>query len=395
MPREMRDSEIKIAPSLVRIKDEKIPIRIVNFSNKPKILKSGMIIGNLQRATIEINAMESSKPERNRYTTMLKDSTHLSEQEKRELENVLLEYNDIMAAHEFDLGDVKIVEHAIITTSDRPITQRAYTAPPKIKDEIKRQVKQLIEEKIVRCSTSPWSSPIVPVKKKDGEIRMCIDYRALNAVTKRDTYPLPKPQEMFDQLGGCKYFTKLDANKGFYQIKIKDEDIEKTAFTTGEGLYEFEKMPFGLTNAPATFQRMMNQALIDTPHALVYMDDIIIKSKTFKQHIKDIKDVLQKLRRAGIKIKPTKCEWARLEIIFLGHKVSGKGLMPDPEIVIKVQEFPVPKNIKEVQSFLGLAGYYRRFQKDYSKIAIPLTNLTKIPKDATKSQIKKEFKWPE
>ena len=256
----MPDPEIEIASCVVRPSDGKVPVRLANFSNKTKRFRTGTVIGKIQKAELEINALNitenDTKPEVKSYTTLLKDNDHLTKQQKLELSKILEEYSDVMATHEFDLGDVRIVEHAIVTTNEKPITQRAYSAPPKIQEEIKRQTKQLLEEKIIRASASPWASPIVPVKKKDGEIRMCIDYRALNAVTKRDTYPLPRPQEMFDKLGGCKYFTKLDANKGFYQIKVKDSDIEKTAFTTGEELYEFIKMPFGLTNAPATFQRI-------------------------------------------------------------------------------------------------------------------------------------------
>jgi len=324
---------------------------------------------------------------------MVLNNTNLTEEEKTELYKVFKEYEDVFATHEFDLGTTDVFEHEIILNNDIPIKQKAYNIPYKLKEEIKRQIKELEKAKVIRSSYSPWTSPVVPVKKKDGEIRMCIDYRKLNSFTKRDTYPLPKPQEMFDKLNGCKYFTKLDANKGFYQIKVKDADIEKIAFSMGDGLYEYVKLPFGLTNAPATYQRLMNKILMDEDHADAYMDDIIIRSKTFPDNLKAIRSVLSRLRSAGIKLKPSKCEWAQSNIIFLGHHLSGEGVMPDPGNTDKVKNFPTPKNVKQVQTFLGLAGYYRRFQKDYAKIALPLTNLTKTTPNTLKDQSKRKFEW--
>jgi hypothetical protein len=191
---------------------------------------------------------------------------------------------------------------------------------------------------------------------------------------------------MLDKLGKSKYFTTLDLASGYWQIEVKEEDREKTAFTTGAGLYEFNVLPFGLTGAPSAFQRTMDYILMDTPHSMVYIDDVIVFSESFAQHLVDLENVFKRIRQANLKLKPQKCAWAKPEVKFLGHVVSNKGIKPDPENTEKVQSFPTPKTVKHIQQFLGLASYYRRFIKDFAKIAEPLHKLLK------KSE---KFRWTE
>src|SRR5688572_17269997 len=233
---------------------------------------------------------------------------------------------------------------------------------------------------IVRKSYSPWASPVVIVGKKGGDKRFCVDYRKLNAVTKVDAYPLPRIDDLLDSLGGANWFSTLDLASGFWQISMQEEDIEKTAFITANGLYEFVVMPFGLNNAPGTFQRLMNWVLQDYlgKFVAVYIDDVIIFTKgTLEQHLDHLKQVFQTLRESILKIKLKKCQFCLPSLSFLGHVVGRGGIQPDPEKIRKIKEFPVPMNVSQLRAALGLFGYYRKFIKDFSCHAKPMTELLK------------------
>ncbi len=231
---------------------------------------------------------------------------------------------------------------------------------------------------IIRPSMSPYSAPVVLVKKKTGELRFCVDYRKLNAATIRDMYPIPRIEDIFDNFFGARYFTTLDLFSGYWQIKMASADVEKTAFTCEAGHFEFLRLPFGLCNAPASFQRLMNFVLKPAEgYALVYLDDIIIYSHDFEDHRKHLRHVCHLLREAGLKIKPGKCEFVKQRIIYLGHIVSPKGISPNPKKIEDVLKYPPPKNVSQLRTFLGLANYYRRFVKNFAQLAHPLTELTK------------------
>ena len=224
------------------------------------------------------------------------------------------------------------------------------------------------------------------MKKKDGGTRFCVDYRQLNSVTKKDTYPLPRIDDLLDQLGKARFFTTLDLAAGYWQIRMAPEAREKTAFATHRGLYEFEVMPFGLTNAPAAFQRLMQQILLplNPKHGVefvnVYIDDVIVFSASLEDHLNHLQQVISKLREAGLKLKPSKCHFARAEVEYLGFLVTPRGLKPTNSHIRAVDEFPVPTSLKELQQFLGLASYYRRFIPKFAQVAHPLHWLTR--KDA-------------
>jgi len=237
----------------------------------------------------------------------------------------------------------------------------------------------MLEAGVIKRSSSPWTSPVVIVPKPDGSKRFCIDYRKLNSYTKKDNHPIPRIDDLLDAFTGAKWFTTLDLAAGYWQIPMKEEDIEKTAFITQDGTYEFTVMPFGLCNAPATFQRMMNLIFEDMlfRNIKVYLDDCNIYSKTFEQHLKDLEEVFIRLRNAGLKLKPTKCHFCHQEIKFLGHIVGVNGIKVDPDKIEKVKNFPQPKNLRELRGFVGLASYYRKFIKDFSNIVRPLTKLFK------------------
>ena len=275
------------------------------------------------------------------------------------------------------MGQTTIVKHHIPTPGGRPFKYQPHRIPHHLKPVMENQIDEMLQNNIISPSASPWSSPIVLVKKKDGSHRFCVDYRGLNAITTKDAYPIPRVDETLDSLGGATYFSTLDLASGYWQVEVREEDKEKTAFTSPQGHFEFQVMPFGLCNAPATFQRLMEYVLagLQWEHCLIYLDDIIVFSSTFEEHIEKLTKVFQRLREGGLKLKPKKCFFAKSSVKYLGHIVSQRGLEPDPEKIKAVTEYPRPQSASALCSFLGLAGYYRRFISGFSSVAAPLFQL--------------------
>ena len=243
---------------------------------------------------------------------------------------------------------------------------------------MKEHLQEMMEAGAIRPSHSPYSSNVVIVRKKDGSIRFCVDFRKLNNKTIKDAYGIPRIEVSLHLLAGSKYFSKLDLRSGYWQVEIKEQDKKKTAFRVGNlGFYEFHRMPFGLCNAPATFQRLMERCMgdLNLRDCLIYLDDVIIFSSTFEEHLDHLEAVFSRLRQNNLKLKASKCEFLRSEVTYLGHVVSEEGIQTDPEKTKVIKNWPVPTTIKEVRAFLGFTGYYRRFIKDYAKIARPLNDL--------------------
>ncbi|KAL0431629.1 UNVERIFIED_CONTAM: Transposon Tf2-12 polyprotein [Sesamum radiatum] len=258
-----------------------------------------------------------------------------------------------------------------------PISIAPYRMAPVELQELKKQLEELLEKGFIQPSISPWGAPVLFVKKKDGSMRLCVDYRQLNRVTVKNKYPLPRIDDLLDQLKGATTFSKIDLRSGYWQLRIAEKDIPKTAFRTRYGHYEFLVMPFGLTNAPAAFMALMNrtfQEYLDR-FVIVFIDDILVYSKNREEHEQHLRIVLQILKEKELYAKLSKCEFWVNQVVFLGHVISGDGVMPDPSKVKAIMEWRVPKNVTEVRSFLGLAGYYRRFVEGFSIIAGPLTKL--------------------
>jgi hypothetical protein len=243
--------------------------------------------------------------------------------------------------------------------------------------EIERLIQDLLKCGVITTSKSPYVAPIVLVRKKDGSFRVCIDYRGLNKITIKNKFPIPFIDELLDELHGAKYFSKLDLRLGYYQIRERLEYVQKTAFQTHKGHYEFKVMSFSLTNAPATFQATMNQLFHPylRKFVLVFFDDILIYSKTWKEHMKHLEHVLSLLEKNQFYAKLSKCSFGKEEVEYLGHVISREGVKVDPEKIKAITEWPKPKNISKLKGFLGLTRYYQRFIKNYAHLTTPLSNL--------------------
>ncbi|KAL1217934.1 RNA-directed DNA polymerase-like protein [Cardamine amara subsp. amara] len=259
-----------------------------------------------------------------------------------------------------------------------PISKAAYRMAPAEMAELKKQLEELLSKGFIRPSTSPWGAPVLFVKKKDGSFRLCIDYRGLNRVTVKNRYPLPRIDELLDQLRGATWFSKIDLASGYHQIPVEEGDIRKTAFRSRYGHYEFVVMPFGLTNASAAFMRLMNsifQEYLDE-FVIIFIDDILVYSKSQEEHEMHLRMVLSKLREQKLFAKLSKCSFWQREIGFLGHIISAEGVSVDLEKVRAISAWPRPRNATEIRSFLALAGYYRRFLKGFASLAKSMTKLT-------------------
>ena len=294
------------------------------------------------------------------------------------LKQMLVKWRHVWDAQEI-VGRTNKWEHRLETGTAQPIALPLRRIAWLERDMIREEVDKMKAQKVVVESDSPWSSPPVLVKKKDGTVRFCIDYRKLNEVTVPDQYPLPRIDDVLDALEHGRYFSVIDLKSGYWQIPMRDSDAAKTAFRTADGLFQFTVMPFGLRNAPATFQRLMDVVFsgLKWQGILVYLDDIIVYSADEERHLLLLEQVLQRLSEAGLKLNPKKTTLVSREVNYLGHVVSADGVRPDPKKIKAVMQLSPPTSVREVRSFLGLAGYYRRFIDGFAAMATPLYSLTK------------------
>ena len=309
---------------------------------------------------------------------------HLSPEQKTSLTELLLQYQDICS----DIPQLcKSASHDILLLPDtKPIRQQYYRVNQEKLKRMKEEVAYLVRNGLATRSSSPWASPCLLVPKPHGKVRLCTDYRKVNLVTVKDSYPLPRIDDILDSVGRAKFLTQIDLLKGYYQIPLSEHAKLISAFTTPFGLFQYERLPFGLCNAPATFQRAVNGILQDLEDTYAYIDDIVVASDTWEEHLLRLQALFSRLRNAGFTINLAKSTFGKSKVKYLGHNIGCGEIVPKEENISAILDYPAPTNRKAIMRFLGMASYYRKFCKNFSAIATPLIELTSP---------KKKFSWTE
>ena len=309
----------------------------------------------------------------------------LTDAQKGQMQALLREYGDILS----DVpGCTQLAEHKIVLNCTDPIRVKPYPLPYNVRQAVEAEVKQMLELKVIEPSVSPYSSPLHLVKKKDGTYRPVVDFRRLNKVTVFDVEPMPNPNEIFSKLCGEKYFSKLDFTKGYWQIPMAEADKLKTCFTCTLGSFQFRRMPFGLVNSGAAYNRMMRRLLTEVNNVDSFVDDVLIHTKSWEQHLETLRIVFERIRQAGLTIKPSKCSFGHPSVNFVGHHVGESSLKVMPDKIEQILKVEKPRTKKQLRSFLGATGYYRAFVPNYAATAVALT-------DATAKSRPNELLWSE
>jgi hypothetical protein len=387
-------TRIEYAECLLNIdKSNRSYIWVLNESNQPIRIRKRMTVGKARNVIGEESKL-TNYPE---ITMAVRDAARkvkeidpsykvdysqcdATPEQVQKLKDLISKYEGQFSKNGYDLGCAKVSPMKIQTTTDIPFKPSIYPIPMSAKEDLQKQIEMMIQSGCIEESDTPWVSPIVMVKKKNGELRPCIDLRKLNEITVPDHFPLPRLSDTLDRVAGKAYLTGLDLNKGFQQLKLDKESSRKCGVITPWGVYQCKTMPFGLRNAPSAFMRMMTKIIKGLEDiCIIYMDDFIVMTEVddYDQHLRDIEKVLQRFKEFNIKANPKKCEFVKRKITFLGHKISKDGIEPDKKNIIKIQEFPVPRNKKEVKRFLGMCSFFRRFIRKYADIASPLVGLTR------------------
>lgn len=378
---------------LVNSDKSSVPLRMYNPQDEPIVLYKGSTVGvvspvdsiieELPNEDIEeqINHVANDSGEitvpEHLQDLWKRGSEHITKAESIKLAELLIKYQHVFSTSDSDIGQTDLTEHDIVTTDQIPIKQPPRRLPKCSEEEVDRQVQDLLAREKITCSSSPWSSPIVLVAKKDGTKRLCVDYRKLNDKTVKDAYVIPVINNMLSNLSGASWFNTFDLSSGYWQVKMSEGAKLKSAFCTRQGLFQWDIMPFGLTNAPGTFQRLMDRVLagLSWKIAMVYLDDIIVIGKSVDECLINMGQVFERLSKAGLKLKPKKCFILQKHVKYLGYIVSDAGIQTDPEKVDKVLQWPEPENISELRSLLGLASYYRRHLPQFATVCKPLYKL--------------------
>ena len=304
-------------------------------------------------------------------------------------ERMLMEHHHIFSLEKNEIGCTDTTEHIIELMDDEPFKERFRRIAPPLLEEVRENLQDMLDGGAIRPSKSPWCNAIILVRKKDGTLRFCIDFRKLNARTKKDAFPLPRMQETMESMVGARFFSSMDLKSGFWQVRMSEQSRQYTAFTVGSlGVYEFLRMPYGLCNAPATFQRLMQNCLgeLNLTYTLVYLDDVIVYSKTEEDHLRRLQAVFERFQEHGLKLKPSKCSFLRKQITFLGHEVSANSMQPGDINLKGIAEMAPPANYTEVRRFLGMTGFFRRFIRNYARIAKPLNDILEGEASKLKSE---------
>ena len=359
-------------------KDRSLPLLIVNNTNKfIKIYRHGLLakISGIQNNVASVNSVIQNK---NCETKLDLKDLDVPEQYRSKIEKLVLKNQDLFASKDSELGHTDTIKMQIDIGNSLPIKMKPYRTPIKNREVIDKAINEMLDADVIKRSRSPWSFPVVIVDKKDGSKRFCVDFRKLNQITKKNSYPLPLIDDILALLGKAKFFTSLDLKSGYWQVAMDEKDKEKTDFACHKGLFEFNVMPFGLSNAPAVFQELMSVVLQGcNDFATAYLDDIMVFSSTLEEHLKHLSIIFGKLRQHNLKLKLKKCSFLQLETNYLGFVISEEGIKPDEKKIEAIKSLPVPTCVREVRSFIGMCSYYRRFIPNFSQIAEPIIALTR------------------
>ena len=289
-----------------------------------------------------------------------------------------MEHHHIFSLDKNEIGFTDTAEHIIELMDDKPFKERFQWIAPPLLEEVRENLQDMLDGGAIQLSKSSWCNAIVLVRKKDGTLQFCIDFRRLNSKTKKDSFPLPRMQETMESMVGAQFFSSMDLKSGFWQLQMSEKSRQYTAFTVGSlGMYEFLRMLYRLCNAPAMFQRLMQNCLgeLNLTYALVYLDDVIVYSKMEENHLCRIQAMFEHFHEHGLKLKPSKCSFLRKQITFLGHEISADGMKPITLNLKGIAEMALPANYTEVRCFLGMTGFFRRFIKNYARITKPLNDI--------------------
>ncbi len=413
--RSMLPAGVEVTPTALRCSKgiDLIKVEVTNMLETPIVIQPSAVIAELQKVSTvpeprDKDRDKGSGTEQGFLDTFDLKGTGLSRRQVQEAHKLLLQYRDVFSEGEFDIGCTTTVKHRIDLTDTTPFKQRHRRIPPNMYEEVREHLRQLQEAGIIRKSNSPFASPVVLVRKKNGALRFCVDYRVLNNRTIKDSYALPRIEELMDHFTGSEFFSSLDMRSGFYQVEVEESHKVRTAFTVGPlGFYEFNRMSMGLSNSPASYQRLMEFVLGDLhmKECYTFIDDCIVPGKNFDEGMERLERVFQRLRQHKLKLNAAKCQLFKTRVKYCGHIISKEGIEADPGKIERITDWPIPQNVTQVREFLGFAGYYRRFVHRFSHMAKPLNELLGGSPKAKKGKKKQrgredkqkppEWKWEE
>ena len=370
-----------VAAVLAQKMENSVPVRLINATEQDINVQKNTHVALYSPAAVlddvTVRTTGGITDEWNIEEQFESQLSQLTTEEKEDFYRLVKKYQNQFMVKKDNIGRTNLVQHHIRTGNNAPVKQRPRREPLGMQGIVQEEIQKMEEKGIIEPSTSPWASPVVLVRKKDGSVRFCIDYRKLNSLTEKDAYPLPRIDDNLDALKGARWFSTLDLASGYWQVEMAQEDREKTAFCTKYGLHQFRVMPFGLCNAPGTFERLMETVLkgMQWHRAVLYLDDIIIFSESVEEHLERLEEIFMRLKNANLTLKPSKCHFFQKKVEFLGHIVDEEGIHTDPAKIQAVYNWEIPKRVKDVRAFLGLTGYYRRFIQGYGKDCKAITSI--------------------
>ena len=365
---------VVLAPT-IHLSHQAVPIRLLNLSDSEVVVPAGTVVGDDEPVICAPDPCRSVEK-----TATLPDVSHLPQPDREKFLQVLQQHQDVFSSGPEEVGKYTGPHQLVIDTGgSRPIKQRAYQTPLHLRQQLQDQLNHLQDQGLIEQSASSWASPVVMVKKKDGGMRLCCDYRAVNQVIKHDSYPLPRMEDLLEATEGSNIFTVLDQRSAYWAIPVEEKSREVTAFTTEFGLHQWTRQPFGLKTSPATFQRIMEDLLkgMNWKRVMIYLDDVILFSKTTEEHLRDLEELLQKFQDGGLMLNPGKCRIAVKEVDFLGHHLSTEGIRPAEEKVEALRRWPSPKSVKDLRRVLGFIGYYQQYIPAFGSKTAVMSDLLK------------------